>query len=117
MKTRQFVLPTWELVGGESKEMVLTLRQPDGEKYDLQGADVMLSIVDFVNSDATPIVIKEESIVSDNDGIYCNCVLSLDAQDTLACSGKYIYQVTITDRYGKVSCPRGVMQIYDNTDS
>lgn len=120
MENKRFVLPTWELVGGESKRMTLTLRYDNGALYDLPDSTVVFTVTSFVNSDASPVVDKtgegNAEIVQCATGEYCDCQLTLDPDDTYDLSGKYIYQAKITDRNGNVSCPQGIMIIKDNND-
>lgn len=118
MYNKRFVLPTWELVGGESKRMTLTLRDDTGALYDLPGATVVLTVTSFVNQDETPIITKTgegaAEMIQGETGDYCDCRLTLIPNDTKNLHGKFIYQATITDTFGNVSCPQGIMLISDN---
>ena len=119
MVNKRFILPTWELVGGESKRMTVTMWDDDGELYNIPNSTVELTVVDFINSDSTPLIKKTGSgaaeICQGQSGEWCDCVLTLVPSDTQSLCGKYIYQAKITDRSGNVACPQGIMLIRDNT--
>lgn len=117
MKTQFTALPDWNFVGGETQKRTFTVHKESGILYDIPNGSARLAVVDFVNRSSSPVLKKEVSITSDASGKSCNASFVLDPSDTLAMSGKYLYQITISDGNGNTSIPsHGIMIVDKNID-
>jgi len=117
MQTRNYSLPEWNLVGGETQKRTFTLYHTEGgPTYDIPGATAEVAVVDFVNQNSQLKLCKEVSITVDKNGRYCEVLIDLQPSDTLNLHGKYIYQLTIKDVLGNVAAPKGIMYITENID-
>ena len=114
MLLENYTLPSWSMVAGEDKEERITLRHHDGSLYDLGAASVEMTVRDFVNRDATPVLTLDQQIIEDDDGTSCILVLSLSSKQTAPLHGKYLYQAKISDIAGNVAKLRGTMIVYDD---
>ena len=114
MLLKNYTLPSWSMVAGENKEQRITLRHQDGSLYDLGSATVEMTVRDFVNRNAAPVLALEQQIVENDDGMSCILVLSVSSSDTEVLHGKYLYQAKISDAVGNVAKLRGIMTVYDD---
>ena len=108
MKTKNFPLPEWQLVAGETKARTIVI--PNGENYaisDPGGASAMLYVYDFFDSGAKPVVTKNVPVRA--DGSSCVCEVRLTSSNTAQLMGKYIYLIRLTDGAGGVHKPRGIL--------
>lgn len=114
MRLRNYTLPDWYMVAGETKAKKITLRDDEsGRPFELDGATVTLTIMDFVNYEANPLVLNDSTYVGiDAIGAGTDSItVSLTPNITAGEYGKYIYQLNITDALGNVTKPRGVLYI------
>ena len=117
MQTRFYVLPEWQLVGGETRKRTFTLYHDEcGPTYNIPGATAEVAVVDFVNPHGELKLCKEASVSVDENGHYCEVTVDLTPADTLDLQGKYIYQLTIKDALGNIAAPKGLMYITANID-
>lgn len=117
MQTRNYTLPEWQLVGGETRKRTFTLYHDEGgPTYNIPGATAEVAIVDFVNPKSELKLRKEASVAVDKHGHYCEVSVDLAPADTLELQGKYIYQLTIKDVFGNIAAPKGLMYITENID-
>lgn len=117
MRTKDFILPDWFFIGGNSEIKCFDLTKPDGSLYDFQNGTCRLSIVDFINRSSAPSIIKTTDITADENGVYNHVVFELLPKDTLDLYGKYIYQLSAKDDSGDVSIiGQGIMRIKRNVD-
>ena len=117
MLLKSYTLPVWELVGGETKELQITLRHENGRPYELGAATAVMVINDFVNRGSTPVSTTEQTIIEDEHGTACILRLALNEGDTENLHGKYLYVVTIEDTAGNKAKLRGVMLAYDDAQN
>lgn len=117
MQTKLTTMPEWNFVGGETQKRTFTIYKPSGIAYDIPNGTASLAIVDFVNRDSEPILLKQSSVTVDDNGKSCKVAFTLDSSDTVSLFGKYLYQVTIKDGNGNASIPyHGIMVIARNID-
>ena len=117
MQTKQFTLPEWFMVGGESQNRVFVLCDSYGNEYDLSGGSARFSVVDFANRFSDPVLTKELTISSGSSGVNSEVSVILAPEDTVFLCGKYIYQISIKDSSGHISIPnQGIMYIINNID-
>lgn len=115
MLTKQFSLPEWDFVGGETQKRTFTLRRPSGQYYDIPNGIANLAVVEFVNRDMSPVLTQETPVSIGANGKACNVAFALSPSDTKDLDGKYIYQITISDGNGNVAIPsQGIMVIAKN---
>lgn len=113
VKFRNYSLPDWYMISGETKARSFVLRKEDtGEAYDASQGEAELLVYDFVNYNAAPIVRKSIPVrLVDGEAGYYECVMVIDEADTAGEYGKFIYQITYNDNGGDISKYRGVLYI------
>lgn len=121
----QYTLPTIDFVGGSTESLSfhayhIRNTHKTKEPFDLSNCTANFSIVDYVNKGDEPIVSKPMEIQQQAyEGEETKHILyvRLEREDTAYLEGKYIYQITIKDDFGKVEIPnRGIMYIALNID-
>lgn len=117
MQTRQFSLPEWEMVGGESQKRLFTLCDSTGLEYDVAGGSANFAIVDYVNRFGEPYLTKPINIIQSDTGVFSVLEVTLSPSETINLSGKYIYQLSISDSSGNIAIPKhGIIYILNNID-
>lgn len=118
MQTREFTLPEWEMVGGESQRRIFELYNSKGQECNLDGGSASISIIDFVNRGGDPYLTKPVELTASSTGNYSIATVTLDPSETLSFSGKYIYQLSFKDMFGNIGIPRhGILQVIKNIDT
>lgn len=110
MQDTLFTLPAIEFVGGETQRLTFNVYSAGGTSpFELSDCTCDFSVVSFTNRSGDPVITKS---MSANGNILS---VKLDSGDTIALSGKYIYQIQIRDQSGNVEIPnQGIIYIADN---
>ena len=115
MFLKSYGLPAWELISGEDKERIVTLRHENGAPYELGEVTARLQVIDCVNREMAPLLDAEQTVENNESGYHCNLRLSVTAAETAKLQGKYLYIAVITDDRGNVAKLRGPMIVYDKS--
>lgn len=120
MKTKDFSLPDWSFIGGNSEVKDFILQKADGSFYMPESGICRLSIVDFINRDSLPVITKTVDIEIVENGTKTRAVFYLDPKDTIDLSGKYIYQLTALNTSAESTdvfiIGQGILRIKKNID-
>lgn len=113
MITYNYNLPEITFVGGESQELAFNLYTPNYYPFDMEADERIanFSIIHYANRDyETPILAVSSTdsqpqviIQNGKEGVLNRVLVSLRPSDTLYLSGKYIYQLTLTNSSGEVA--------------
>lgn len=116
-----YTLPTVTFVGGSTQELVFRTYFNKGKRpFDLSECTANFAVINYVNKRGEPLISKEMDILQgdawgDEDAAYNIAKVTLDADDTMELTGKYIYQITVKDRDGMAEIPdQGIMMVANN---
>ena len=108
-------LPEIQFIGGETQKFTFHLYTPGGAPFDANGCNADFSIVNYANKNGLPIITKQISLLSGDEGIKNIAQVVLNARDTAPLYGRYIYQITISAADGTTEIPgQGIMNITRN---
>lgn len=120
MKTKDFSLPDWSFIGGNSEVKDFILQKADGSFYMSESGICRLAIVDFINRDSLPVITKTVDIEIVENGAKTRAVFYLEPKDTAGLSGKYIYQLTALNTSDESTdvfiIGQGILRIKKNID-
>lgn len=108
-----FELPEDNFTAGSTRNFTVNTFSGLGAPFDLTGATVTFSLVDYINLGA-PVLTKPASLIRSNGG-NCGATAKLEPADTVSLFGKYIYQFSIVDIGGDAYIARGLVVINRNT--
>ena len=116
-----YTLPVISFVGGSTQELLFhTFYYENNERFDLTYCEANFAIVNYVNKYGMPVLTKKMDIYLDEDTTdqAPNTLrVVLNPSDTVALNGKYVYQISIRDKSGRVEIPnQGIMLITNNID-
>ena len=110
-----YILPQEDLVGGESREFQFRLYTQNGVPFSIHEGSAYFALINYSNKSGAPILSKSCSTTVGPEGVENTVAVELHSQETLELFGKYIYQVTIIDRYGEAEIPgQGILHITRN---
>lgn len=111
-------LPEINFIGGESQTFVFNLYTPLGKPFDANGCTIGFAIINYVNKNGVPILVKEAPDVEvqlGESGVPNILIVNLLPEDTVYFQGRYVYQITIVDPYGETEVPgQGIINIVRN---
>lgn len=115
---KMYSLPEINFIGGSSEDLQFNLYsdETNPEPFTLYGGKANFSIVNFINKNSTPVLSKQMEISLNDDQTSYNIVrVSLEPADTVDLSGKFVYQIILTDVDGNVDIPhQGIINIHTN---
>lgn len=115
---KMYSLPEINFIGGSSEDLEFNLyyNETAPEPFTLYGGKANFSIVNFINKNSTPVLSKQMEISLNDDQTSYNVVrVSLEPADTVDLSGKFVYQIILTDVDGNVDIPhQGIINIHTN---
>lgn len=115
MINHTYNLPALLFVGGESKTFIFKLYDRYGYEFDAAGSDVGFAIINYANKNGMPIITKKATISEGLNGVMNIASVELTPEDTLYLHGRYIYQLSIVDRYNDAEIPgQGIIDIARN---
>ena len=115
MQTDIYTLPEITFVGGATQELYFNLKQSDGTVFDSTGCQANFAICMYGNKTGTPLISVTPVFEQDQGGEPSVLHATISSASTKSLFGKYIYQLTIVDRNGKVGIPnQGLMNITKN---
>ena len=118
MRGMIYTLPELQFVGGTSISHYFYCYKEFKRgncALDLDGATVDFSIVDYTNKNGVTLVSKTLEILQNTDGIYNTLYLDLKPEDTVDLYNKYVYQISVIDKYGNAEIPnQGILFITKN---
>lgn len=127
MINKIYTLPEIQFIGGTTQNFCFTVHTESGALYTtLDDCDITFSVISYVNRDyGSPIILysskDDNAMVTyavNGDGEACRIIVKLDREATFTLSGKFIYQIEITDASGKTESPgQGIMTITRNIGS
>lgn len=110
-----YILPQETMIGGETRNLVFRLYSQNGFPFSLYGCTAKLAITNYSNKSGQPAITKPCVIRTDAEGVDNVISADLETGDTLHLAGKYIYQVTVVDRFGEAEIPgQGIILITPN---
>lgn len=113
-----YTLPTIDFVGGSYQDLYFHVYfQSLNDPFDLSGCTANFSVIDFLDSrSSAPLISKSMEIAPCENSNILRAVLM--PSDTVDLVGKFIYQITISERKsGKVEVPgQGFLYISNNID-
>lgn len=120
-----FTLPTISFIGGSTQTFTFPAYfAKTNEQFDLSSCkSIVFSVADYVNPYGGPVIRVDMDVLSedtDDDGVSVPSVLkaTLSPAKTRGLSGKFIYQLEITDVEGNVEIPnQGIMHIFRNINT
>lgn len=120
-----FKLPEISFIGGSTQTFTFPAYfAKTNEQFDLSSCkSIVFSVSDYVNPWSEPVIKVDMEVLTedtDNDGVSVSSVLkaTLPPIKTRGLSGKFIYQLEITDVEGNVEIPnQGIMYIFRNINS
>lgn len=112
MKLRNYSLPDWYMISGETKVRSFVLKDEEsGDPYEVPSGEAEFLVYDFVDYTTQPIIRKNAIVRAIDDSGYYECVLMIGEDDTLGEYGKYIYQISFDDQNGNLIKARGILYI------
>lgn len=112
-----YTLPTIEFVGGSTQDLMFhAYFQANKRAFDLDGCSAEFAVIDYTNQDGGDLFTKPMEILDVGGQVKNTLKVTLDSEDTVDWSGKYVYQITIIDNAsGDVEIPKqGIMLVYRN---
>lgn len=110
-----YTLPDMSFVGGESQTFLFNLLTSAGKSFNASDCTVAFAIVNYANKNGTPILIKYADIIMGEEGLMSIASVDLLPEDTIHLYGRYVYQLSICDSYGKTEIPgQGIIDITRN---
>lgn len=120
MLNKMYSLPEIRFVGGTSEDLQFHVfyDETNPKPFNLFGAEVNFSIVNFINKNGAPLVSKRMDIgMNEAETHYSVLSVTLEPTDTVDLFGKFVYQITIKDIDGNVDIPhQGIINIHNNID-
>lgn len=128
MYNNYFNLPDIEFIGGDSFPIAFELYKDEAHKAPFEVDDEVkayFSVIHYINRDYTEPIFTLDSDMEDDcvvfkttdDQITNILVVTIPYANTLFLHGKYLYQITLVDGYGKGEIlGQGVMNISRNID-
>lgn len=119
-------LPEIQFVGGSTEEFSFNLFDKNREPYiDIMRGTVSFSVISYSNRDyGSPLFVLSNADscvnidVDEVDGTYSKVHITLNGDLTRTLSGKFIYQLELTDMNGNLDIPgQGIMTIIRNVNS
>lgn len=111
-------LPEINFVAGETQELVFHLYTKGGQPYDANACTLGFAIINYSNKNGIPILVKkspEIKIYLGKEGVPNIAIVDLLDSDTVKFSGRYVYQISVTDSYGDTEIPgQGIINIVRN---
>ena len=109
----RFDLQNEEMTGGTSKRLRLTLYTAARQPFNAADCEAVFHLTDLQNIASAPLL--EKTCTLDTAVAAGNVVtVHLKPEDTMSLSGKFIYQVTLTDRDGEADVLQGLLTIRPN---
>lgn len=119
-----YTLPEIRFIGGETQTLVFDLYTLSGDPYkNIDECEINFSIIHHANRDYSEPVFTLTDASSyittgtGTEGYYNKLTIELLPTHTAVLSGKYIYQLSITDTSQNVEICQGVMLIIRNINS
>lgn len=113
-----YTLPEINFIGGESQTLIFNLYTLSGTPFDANGCTFGFAIINYVNKNGVPLLIKESPDVKvqlGESGVPNIVVVNLLPEDTVDFQGRYVYQITVLDSYGETEIPgQGIINIIRN---
>lgn len=108
-------LPAYHMIAGESKQFTIPIYDSYDRQIDATGMTARFAICGYVNPNMEPFVIKQCNVTPCENGV---AVLStsIDPDDTVNLTGKFLYQITAKDASGDFGVMRGALYIHPNGD-
>lgn len=108
-------LPEYHMIAGESKRFTIPIYDNYSRQIDATGMTARFAICGYVNPNMEPFVTKQCGVTPWESGV---AVLStsLNPDDTVGLTGKFLYQITAKDASGDFGVMRGVLYIHPNGD-
>lgn len=115
MQLNTYTLPEISFVGGSTQVLRFYLKNQNGETFDGDGATSDFAICNYSNKIGLPLLSYTPSLLEDERGVKSILEVTIPQADTAKLSGKYIYQIIITDLRGESEIPnQGIMHIIRN---
>ena len=112
-----YTLPTIDFVGGETQDLMFNVYfYIKHRPFSLSGCTANFAIVSFTNKTGSPILAKPMETTFNKDSTINNVLtVTLEPNETVGLSGKYIYQIQIKDIDGDIEIPKqGILYITNN---
>lgn len=112
-----YTLPTIDFVGGETQDLAFhAFFHSKNKPFDLTGCTSNFSVIGFTNKIGDPIITKPMQILVSDDGDTNNILsVTIEPNETVNLSGKYIYQISIRSVEGIIEIPKqGILYITNN---
>lgn len=108
-----YTLPYIEFVGGTHKILRINLKSDSGAAYNATNHTATLALVRYENQDC---IAHTESVTltTDSGGVRSIAQVEFNSADTIGLSGRFIYQITITNSGGESEVFRGICTIFRN---
>ena len=102
-----YTLPSISFVGGDTQNLAFHTYSYHGKRpFSLSGCTCNFSVVNFANKNGVVLISKPMEIAGGGEDEPDNVLLvTLTSQETVSLSGKYVYQITITDVDGESEIP------------
>lgn len=112
-----YTLPSIDFVGGETQDLAFYVyMQKTKRPFNLSGCTCTFAVVGFCNKNGSAVILKPMQIEeNDTNGVPHIASVVLESDETFHLSGKYIYQISITDADGNTEIPnQGILYIAKN---
>lgn len=111
----QMTLPSYHMVGGESKNITIPIYDRTGRQLDATGITARFAICDYVNIGMVPYAMKDCRVIPSEESPAVLFV-ALEPADTMNLYGKFIYQISGLDFESDLGVMRGLLTIAPNRD-
>lgn len=111
-----YTMPEIMFVSGQSKTIRWRLFKAKNIPFNAERYIGNFSVVDYSDKTGDSLISKSLTFSEDDDGVLSIATVNLSSSDTLGLYGKYIYQITIKDRYNNdAEIPnQGILLIFHN---
>lgn len=111
-----YTMPEIMFVSGQSKTIRWRLFKSKNIPFNAERCSGNFSVVDYSDKTGDTLISKSLTFSKDDDGVLSIATVNLSSSDTIGLYGKYIYQITIKDRYNNdAEIPnQGILLIFHN---
>lgn len=116
MRHEIYTMPEIKLVSGQCKTIRWRLYKSKNIVFNAERCIGNFALADYSDKTGGYLISKSLTFSKDDDGVYSIATIELSSSDTLGLYGKFIYQITIKDRYNnEAEIPdQGIMLIFHN---
>lgn len=115
MKNTIYTLPQDTFVAGQTCKYAWRLYRKSGSPFEASNCEGKFALMDYSHKEDEPIFTKEIEFVVGDEGAENIAMVTIEPEDTLYLSGKYIYQLSIKDERGNIEIPnQGIFYISNN---